>query len=206
MYLLLLGGLLVLIVGADLMVRGSVKLAAAAGVSGLTIGLTVVAFGTSAPELAVSVRAALSGQVGIAVGNVVGSNIFNLLGVLGLAGAIAPIEISQQTLWVDLPIMLAVTVVCLPVFFTGRIIARWEGVLFLGYYVGYTAFLVLAATGASVDVLQVSIVVVSLTLLTLGISFLGNASEDWPESDSRRRRRVPNAADEDFFYHWPSDF
>ena len=72
MILVLLGGLLTLIVGADLMVRGSVKLAAAAGVSGLTIGLTVVAFGTSAPELAVSARAALSGQVGIAVGNVVG--------------------------------------------------------------------------------------------------------------------------------------
>jgi cation:H+ antiporter len=99
--------------------------------------------------VATSVVASLKGERDIAVGNVVGSNVFNLLGVLGLAGALAPggIQVPEQALWLDLPVMVAVAFACLPIFFTGREIARWEGALFLGYYVAYTAYLILAATG-----------------------------------------------------------
>ena len=111
MILVLLGGLLTLIVGADLLVRGAVRLAAVVGVSALTIGLTVVAFGTSAPELAVSARAALNGESAIALGNVVGSNIFNVLFILGLSAAIIPLAVSRQLIRIDVPIMIAVSIV-----------------------------------------------------------------------------------------------
>jgi cation:H+ antiporter len=139
-------GLVLLVVGAELLVRGAARLAAAAGVSPLVVGLTVVAFGTSSPELAVSVRAALGGQGALAVGNVVGSNIFNLLAVLGAAGVVSGVPVSPEALRFDIPVMTAVAAACLPIFLTGRVIARWEGALFLGCYGAYTAFLVLVAT------------------------------------------------------------
>jgi len=170
-------GLAFLVIGARWLVDGAVDVARSWGVSEQMIGLTVVAAGTSMPEVVTSVMASVKGERDIAVGNVVGSNIFNLLGVLGVAGAIAPIDVSSQTLWADLPIMLAVAVACLPVFFTGQMIARWEGALFLGYYVFYMAFLVLTATGASLKVFQVAMlaVVVPLTVLTLGLSLFRQA-------------------------------
>jgi cation:H+ antiporter len=165
-------GLGLLVIGARWLVDGAVEVARLLGVREQVIGLTIVAAGTSMPEVVTSVMASMKGERDIAVGNVVGSNIFNLLGVLGVAGALAPIEVSAQTLWADLPIMLAVAVACLPIFFTGQVIARWEGALFLGYYLFYMAFLILTATGASLKVFQVAMlaVVVPLTVLTLGIS------------------------------------
>src|SRR5690606_23671618 len=103
-WLLLLVGLVLLVVGADLLVRGAARLAANFGIPSLVIGLTVVAFGTSAPELAVSVKAAYSGQAELAIANVVGSNIFNILFVLGASALVAPLLVSKQLIRQDVPI------------------------------------------------------------------------------------------------------
>ena len=143
------GGLALLVAGADWLVDAAAAYARRLGVGELVIGLTIVAAGTSMPEAVTSIVASLRGQRDIAVGNVVGSNIFNLLGVLGLGAAAAPggLAVSDAALAFDIPVMTAVALACLPVFFTGQAIARWEGALFLGYYAAYTAYLVLAATG-----------------------------------------------------------
>ena len=127
--------------------NGAVAFAQALGVSELVIGLTIVAAGTSLPEVATSILAAFRGERDIAVGNVVGSNIFNLLAVLGLSGLVAPggLPAPAALLRFDLPVMIAVALACLPIFASGAVIARWEGALFLFYYAAYTAYLVLAA-------------------------------------------------------------
>jgi cation:H+ antiporter len=145
---LVVGGLALLVLGSRWFVDGAVSLANSLGVSEVVIGLTVVAAGTSLPEVVTSLVAALRGERDIAVGNVVGSNIFNIMGVLGIAGIVAPegIEISPAIVGFDIPIMIAVAFACLPIFFTGGVISRWEGALLLGYYVAYTLYLVLAAT------------------------------------------------------------
>lgn len=145
--LLIVGGLGLLVLGSRWLVSGAVALATAMGVSKTVIGLTIVAVGTSLPEIATSVMASIRGQRDIAVGNVVGSNLFNILSVLGFAGLFAPqaLEVPASVLRFDMPIMIAVAVACLPVFFTGYEIARWEGAVFLAYYVAYTSFLVMAA-------------------------------------------------------------
>ncbi len=141
-------GLVMLVLGARWLVEGAVSFARLLEVSELIIGLTIVAAGTSLPEVATSVVAAVRGQRDIAVGNVVGSNLFNILAVMGMAALVAPagIGVSTAVLGFDLPVMTAVAVACLPIFFTGRAIARWEGALFLGYYIAYTAYLILGAT------------------------------------------------------------
>jgi cation:H+ antiporter len=140
--------------------------------SELLVGLTVVAAGTSLPELATSVVASLRGERDIAVGNVVGSNIFNILLVLGLSGFVAPggIPIASQAMQFDIPVMTAVAIACLPIFFTGYTIDRWEGALFLAYYVAYTAYLILSATGhAALPAFAAAMLgfVLPLTILTL---------------------------------------
>lgn len=142
-------GLVLLVSGSNFLVEGAVALARALGLSELIIGLTVVAVGTSLPELATSLLAAIKGERDIAVGNIVGSNIFNLLCVLGLASLVSPlaISVSPNALAFDFPVMIAVAVACLPIFFSGFRINRWEGLLFLGYYAAYTLYLVLFATG-----------------------------------------------------------
>ena len=141
-------GLVLLISGGELLVRGSVALARSFGVSPLLIGLTLVGFGTSTPELITSLQAALVGSPGIAVGNVVGSNIYNILAILGICGLVAPggVPVAPAALTFDIPVMTAVAVACLPIFFRGHTISRWEGGLFLAYYVAYTVYLVLSAT------------------------------------------------------------
>ena len=146
---LVIAGLALLVGGANFLVEGAVQLARALGMSELVIGLTVVAVGTSLPELATSVMAAIKGERDIAVGNIVGSNIFNLLCVLGLASLVSPaaIAVSPNALAFDFPVMIAVAVACLPIFFSGYRINRWEGLLFLGYYVAYTLYLVMFSTG-----------------------------------------------------------
>ncbi len=103
------GGLIVLVWGADFLVRGASQLAFSMGISPLVVGLTVVAFGTSAPELAVSVQAALAGEAGVGLGNVFGSNIANVLLILGLSAMLIPLEVSKQLIRVDVPIMIFVT-------------------------------------------------------------------------------------------------
>lgn len=141
-------GLGLLVLGANWLVTGAVALARTMGVSELVIGLTIVAAGTSLPEVATSVVASVRGERDIAVGNVVGSNIFNILAVLGLAAVVSPagVAVSPQALRFDIPVMTVVAVACLPIFFTGGRIARWEGFLFLAYYVAYTLYLIFAVT------------------------------------------------------------
>ncbi len=142
-------GLGLLILGSRWLVQGAVALATAWGVSELLIGLTIVAIGTSLPEVATTLAAAARGQRDIAVGNVVGSCTFNIISVLGISSVVSRegILVSAQALQFDIPVMIGVAVACLPVFYTGGTISRWEGALFLGYYVAYTGYLILYATG-----------------------------------------------------------
>lgn len=145
---LVVAGLALLVLGAHWLVESAVVFARALGVSELVIGLTIVAAGTSLPEVAASVVAAVRGERDIAVGNVVGSNLYNLLAVLGVTALVAPdgITVAPSVVHFDIPVMIAASVACLPIFFTGYRIDRWEGALFLGYYLCYAAYLVLSAT------------------------------------------------------------
>ena len=141
------GGLALLVVGSNWLVEAAVSLARQFGISELVIGLTIIAAGTSLPEVATSVLATLRGERDIAVGNVVGSSVFNILGVLGLSAVVAPVSlpVAPSLAAFDMPVMITVAIACLPVFFTGRTIARWEGAVFLGYYAAYVAYLILNA-------------------------------------------------------------
>ena len=145
---LIVAGLAALVYGSDLLVEASVNFAKAMGVSDIVIALTIVAAGTSMPEVATSLAAALKGERDIAVGNVVGSSTFNILGCLGLSGLVSGdlgLAMAPSVLSFDIWVMLAVSLACLPVFMTGREIARWEGGVFLAYYAAYVAYLILAA-------------------------------------------------------------
>jgi cation:H+ antiporter len=171
---LVVAGLVFLVVGGRWLVSSASTIAADLGASDLIIGLTVVAAGTSMPELATSLIAVVRGERDIAVGNVVGSNLFNLLGVLGLSATLASggIEVLDTALRFDLPVMTVVALACLPVFFTGHRLDRWEGAVFLGYYAGYVAYLVLDATDAAAfDPFRdaMAFFVLPLTLVTLGV-------------------------------------
>jgi len=174
---LVLVGLGLLILGSNLLIEGAVALARALGLSELVIGLTVIAVGTSMPELATSLLAVYRGERDIAVGNIVGSCIFNLLLVLGAGAAIAPegLSISPNALAFDLPVMLAVFVACLPIFFSGYRINRWEGTLFFGYYLAYTLYLIMFSTGLpAINLLRHAMTwyVLPLTAITLLVIFL----------------------------------
>ncbi|MBK3868327.1 calcium/sodium antiporter [Pseudomonas stutzeri] len=170
-------GLGLLIGGSNLLIEGAVGLARTLGLSELVIGLTVVAVGTSMPELATSVLAVLKGERDIAVGNVVGSCIFNLLLVLGAGAAVSAdgLSISPNAQSFDFPVMLAVFVACLPIFFSGYCIRRWEGLLFFTYYLAYTLYLVMFATGlGAIELLRVAMLwfAFPLTAVTLLVIFL----------------------------------
>jgi cation:H+ antiporter len=182
---LIVGGLALLVLGAHWLVDAAVSFARALGLSEMVIGLTIVAIGTSLPEAATSLVATLRGERDIAVGNIVGSNLFNLLGVLGLSSLVAPhaLPVPQAMLNFDLPVMIGVALACLPIFFTGHVIARWEGALFLFYFAAYTAYLLLAAQQH--DLLDgygtaMATVVLPLTIVTLAVF----AARHW-----RARRR-----------------
>ena len=170
-------GLGILVLGSRLLVESSVTLARAFGVSELIIGLTIVAAGTSLPEVATSLVAAFKKEQDIAVGNAVGSNLFNILGVLGLAAALAPggVTVSVPALTFDIPVMVGVAVACLPVFFTGHRISRWEGAMFLLFYGAYLAYLVLGALHHdalqpfSETMLYFVLPLTAITLLVLGV-------------------------------------
>jgi len=170
------GGLVMLTLGARWMVEGAVYIAEVLGVSKLIVGLTVVAVGTSLPELATSAVAAVRGERDIAVGNAVGSNIFNILAVLGVSSLAAHngLTVSSQVLALHIPVMVAAALVCVPVFFTGGRISRGEGLLFLGYYAAYTAYLVMTATHhpALGRISLVMLIVVLLTAVRLLVSML----------------------------------
>lgn len=169
---MIVAGLLLLGIGANWLVQGAVTIATMAGVSQLIIGLTIVSAGTSLPEIVTSVLAAYRGERDIAVGNVVGSNLFNILCVLGLSSIISPngITVSPAAMRFDIPVMVAVALACFPIFFTGNAIVRWEGGLFLFYYCAYTSYLVFDASQSdfSRSIAGVMIVfVIPLTIITL---------------------------------------
>lgn len=131
------GGLVALMVGARLLVDGAVNIARGYGISEAFIGLTIVAVGTSLPELATSLIAAFRRQSEIAIGNIVGSNIFNVLGILGVTALIAPIPVASRFLTFDLPIMIAVSLILTALLLTRPVIGRGIGVAMLAGYVTY---------------------------------------------------------------------
>ena len=170
------GGLAALILGSAWLVDSAVAIARALGLSELIIGLTIVAIGTSSPEIATSVIASIKGETDIAVGNAVGSNLFNILAVLGLAAIVAPqpqgVAVAPSALKFDIPVMIGVAIACLPIFFIGYRISRWEGALFLCYAVAYVAYLILGATQHPAQRVFGSVMlyfVVPLTAVTLGL-------------------------------------
>lgn len=182
--LLIAVGLGLLVLGATWLVDAAVIFARYLGVSDLVIGLTIVAAGTSFPEVATSIVAALRGQRDIAVGNVVGSNVFNILAVLGLASTASPagMTVAPSMLAFDLPVMIAVALACLPIFFTGNLIARWEGGLFLGLYAAYMGYVLLAAQQHDALRSYTAVMVAALPLVVLTLAVVA-----WREWQSRRR-------------------
>ncbi|WP_339427158.1 MULTISPECIES: calcium/sodium antiporter [unclassified Pseudomonas] len=145
----MLSGLLILVLAGHLLLGAAVDVAGDLGLSERVIGLTLIGVGTSLPCLATSLIAALRGQREIAVGNVIGSNLFNLLGVLGLTAVLAPspLSVSPNALNFDLPVMLAVVVLCLPMFYTGYRLTRAEGLVLLGLYLAYGLHVMAFTTG-----------------------------------------------------------
>jgi len=181
---LVIGGLILLVAGAQWLVDGAVTFARTLGVSELIIGLTVVAIGTSLPEIATSVLAGLRGERDIAVGNVVGSNILNILGVLGLTALLspAPIAVPVGVLTFDMTVMVATAVACLPIFINGQMIARWEGGLFLAYYAAYTIYLILAAAQhEALPAFRTALIffVIPLTIITFLAIVVWNRRRRW---------------------------
>ena len=173
---LIMFGLLSLFIGSQWVVDSAVSFARILGISKLVIGLTIISFSTSLPEIATSVVAALRGRIEIAVGNVVGSNIFNILIVLGIASTVSShgIHVTQQALWVDIPVMISTSIICLPIFLTGRMIDRFEGGLLLFYYGIYMVYLFLRTSGNAYLPEYIAITlgfVIPLTFLILSISF-----------------------------------
>lgn len=134
-------GIAMLVFGADLLVGSATSLARAFGISELVIGLTIVAGGTSAPELATSLMAVLRGRSDLGVGNILGSCVFNILGILGVTAIVQPVTIPPEAFLFDIPVMIACSLACLPILFTGHRISRGEGVLLTLGFVTYTALL-----------------------------------------------------------------
>jgi cation:H+ antiporter len=181
-FLLIISGLVLLVLGANGLVDAAVTIAKSLGISELLIGLTIVAVGTSIPELATSIIASLRGKRDIAVGNVIGSNIFNVLLVLGVTGLLAPtgISVPASALSSDIPIMLVAGIACLPIFITGYVISRLEGFLLLIYYLAYTSYLILHAIAHPLLPLFNQIM-----LVTIPVSFILFVGFAW--RDMKRR-------------------
>lgn len=139
-------GIVVIVVGAEWLVDGAVELARIMGVSDAFIGLTVVAIGTSAPELVTTVISTLRQERDIAVGNLLGSSIYNVLLILGITALVPSqgIEVEAVLIYIDLPVMVATTIACVPIFISGRRITRLEGMMFVGAYVAYLTYLIVS--------------------------------------------------------------
>jgi cation:H+ antiporter len=163
-------GLVLLVLGARWLVASAGAIATALGVSELVVGLTIVAVGTSLPELATSLVAMARGQRDLAIGNVVGSNVFNLLGILGLSAAAAPggLAVAPQIGALDAWVMLGAAAVLLPMAWTGGAIVRWEGGLLLVGYVAYLVAVVQIAVGAwALPAAGISAILVALPVAAL---------------------------------------
>ena len=185
--LLLIAGFVVLIKGADLFVDGAARLARGMHVSPMAVGLTVVAFGTSAPELFVNISAGISGSTEIALGNVVGSNIANILLILGISALIRPLTVSKGTVWKEIPFCLLAAVMlwvqASDVYIDGAVsstISRSDGLVLLGYFVVFIAYT--ASIAAPIDGLPVirlapsekaTLVVLKITIGFCGLLFGG---------------------------------
>jgi cation:H+ antiporter len=185
-----------LVLGAESLVRGASKLALSFGISPLVVGLTVVAFGTSAPETTVSVSAVLTGQTDIAVGNVVGSNIFNVLFILGVAALIVPLRVDAQVIRQEVPMMIAASALLL-LFVLDQQVSLFESVFLFVLLIGYTTFLVVQSRRQSAVVqseyaaeikpaeqsawdaklpVQIALVLIGLALLIVGSRWLVTAA------------------------------
>ena len=180
-------GLGLLVQGSDWLVEGAVTIATYYGISELIIGLTVISIGTSLPELATVVSASLRGKQDLVVGNVVGSNLFNILLVIGFTSLISPngLAVSQTAIVFDMPVMIVVALACLPIFFSDYLIERWEGGLFLAYYFAYTAYLFLNVTQhSSLSTFNTVMIwfVIPLTVITL----FAFSWEFWKNSSSTK--------------------
>lgn len=172
---LILVGLAMLLLGSRWLVESATTIAKSLGVSDLIIGLTIVAAGTSMPEVATSVVASMRGERDIAVGNAIGSCIFNILAVLGVSALVSPrgIPVSEEAIQFNIPIMIASAIACLPIFFTGHRIVRWEGSILFAYYIFYTVYLILSASRTHLLPLfdhAILWFVLPLTLLTIVVS------------------------------------
>lgn len=183
-------GVGLLVLGAQWLVSAATQIAFAAGLSDLVIGLTVVAVGTSLPELATSVIAAIRGERELAIGNIVGSNLFNIGAVLGLTTLISPtgIRVQQAAVTFDLPAMLIVSLAILPIAITGMRIARWEGGLFLAYYAAYLTYLLLDATEHdALPAFSTALLVFALPLTSVTLFLLAGHQLRTKASHSKRR-------------------
>jgi cation:H+ antiporter len=149
----LIGGLIILVAGAEVLVRGASHLALALGISPLVIGLTVVAFGTSSPELAINLQAAFLGEADIALGNVVGSNIFNILVILGISAMIIPLVVHQQLIRLDIPIMIGLSILVFLMSLDGRL-GRIDGLILVSLLLVYLIFVLLRSRQESQEVEQ----------------------------------------------------
>ncbi len=178
-------GLALLVLGSRWLVDSAVSFAEFLGISELIIGLTIIAAGTSLPEVVTSIVAAVRGERDIAVGNIVGSNIFNIMGVLGIASIVTPtgIEITSSVIRFDIPVMIVVAFACLPIFFTGGVISRWEGGLLITYYAAYTLYIILAASHHAAlptfsnVMLYFAIPLTLITIAVIAFRELGNSNK-----------------------------
>ena len=136
-------GITLLVLGAKLLIAGAVSIARAAGIDERVIGLTLVALGTSLPELASAVVAAMKREGDILLGNIVGSNIFNVLAIFGTTALVAPLEVDVRAAWIDLAVMMVFSVILWPLLYSKMELTRWEGVALLAAFVGYVAWLLL---------------------------------------------------------------
>ena len=138
---LVVAGLALLVAGADRLVTSATEVARSLGISEVVIGLTIVAGGTSAPELATSLIAVFRGKTDLGVGNILGSCVFNILGILGITAIVVPLQIPEEVFWFDLPVMIGVSVACFPILLSGHRISRFEGGLLTTIFVVYTVLL-----------------------------------------------------------------
>lgn len=193
--LLLLTGLALLILGSGWLVESAVAIARTWGMSELVIGLTIIAIGTSLPEIATSMVAAWQDEADLSVGNVLGSNVFNLLLVLGVCAVFADrgLPVSNAALALDFPFMIIVSLACLPVFFLDHRISRWEGAAFLGYYGAYLLFLFLDSTNHrylplfNTTMIAFVLPVTLFTIGVLGFRFLQRTQPDDRDGDAGGR-------------------
>ncbi len=192
-------GIPLLAAGSWLLVDGGVTLADTLGISDLVVGLTMIAIGTSLPEIAAAAAAARHGQSDMIVGTVIGSNCYNLLAVLGSAAIFSPdgLTVAATARYFDIPIMLAVGLACVPIFWSGYRISRWEGALLLGYYAAYCTFLYLGETQqsslAALQTVMLGLVVpwTALALLVTAVRLLRRSRSEHGETVSASRRKTP---------------